>query len=104
MGVQDTCRCRPLTVVTYRLLLIPPCFANTFFNICFCIILNTYFLTDCLTTIYYIITFILPRYMSFLFYSPTCLSQARRGEGVIQDSHLGLPRFPIDRSNSITEY
>jgi len=41
---------------------------------------------------YYIlyITFILPWYMSFLFYSPACLSQARRGEGVIQDSYLGL--------------
>ena len=72
-----------------HLLIIPPCYANTFFNICFCIILNTYFLTDCLTTIYYI-TFILPWYMSFLFYSPACLSQARRGEGVIQDSYPGL--------------
>ena len=40
--------------------------------------------------ILYYITFILPWYMPFLFYSPACLSQARRGEGVIQDSHLGL--------------
>ena len=37
-----------------HLLIIPPCYANTFFNICFCIILNTYFLTDCLTAIHYI--------------------------------------------------
>ena len=63
--------------------------------------------------ILYFITFILPWYVSFLFYSPTCLSQARRGEGVIQDSYPGLVSMTeiwdlrdfrsIDQ-NSITEY
>jgi len=43
-----------------HLLIIPPSYANTFFNICLCIILNTYFLTDCLTGIFYYFTFILP--------------------------------------------
>merc|ERR1712238_437085 len=38
-----------------HLLFIPPCYVNTFFNIYFCIILNTYFFPDCLTAIYYII-------------------------------------------------
>ena len=74
-----------------HLLNFPPCYANTFLNICFCIILNTYFLTDCLTTIYYIVLLLFyPDIRPSSFYSPTSLSQARRGEGVIQDSHLGL--------------
>ena len=38
-----------------HLLIIPSGYANEFFNICFCIILNAYFLTDYLTAIYSII-------------------------------------------------
>ena len=40
-----------------HLLITLSCYTNTFFNICFCIILNTYFLTDCLTAIYYIMLY-----------------------------------------------
>ena len=84
--VQDTwCL---LTVVTYWLLLISSCYANTFFNICFCIILNTYFLTDCLTTIYFIIL--------LLFYPDICpscftllLAYHKPGEGrVLSRTHI----------------
>ena len=77
-----------------HLLITPSCYANISFNICLCIILNTYFLTDCTSdTYYFAITFTIllssDKY-PFSFYSPTGLSQARRGDGVIQDSHQGL--------------
>merc|ERR1712238_565110 len=63
-----------------HLLIIPPCYANTFFNICLCIILNTYFLTDCLTGIFYFyfystLIYVLP----FLLSSLLITSQERGG-------------------------
>ena len=70
-----------------HLLIIPSCSANTFFNICFCIILNTYFLTDCLTAIFYIL---------FLFYPDMCpsfftllIAYHKPGEGrVLSRTHI----------------
>ena len=66
-----------------HLLIIPPSHANTFFNICLCIILNTYFLTDCLTAIYYIMlyyfSFTLICFLPFLLSSLLITSQERGG-------------------------
>jgi len=72
----------------HLLLIIPPCYAITFFNICFCIILNTYFLTDCLTALYFIIL--------LLFYPDMCpsfftllLAYHKPGEGrVLSRTHI----------------
>ena len=77
-----------------HLLIIPSCYANTFFNICFCIILNTYFLTDCLTTIYYIMLyyfyFTLIYVLSFLLSSLLITSQERGGcyPGLVSGTHI----------------
>merc|ERR1712238_553995 len=69
-------------------LIIPLCYANTFFTICFCIILNTYFFTDCLTALYYILL--------LLFYPDLCpsfftllLAYHKPGEGrVLSRTHI----------------
>ena len=71
-----------------HLLIIPSCYAITFFNICFCIILNTYFLTDCLPALYFIIL--------LLFYPDMCpsfftllLAYHKPGEGrVLSRTHI----------------
>ena len=54
-----------------------------------CIIVNTYFLTDCFTATFFYYFIIYPDIYPVSFYSPTSLSQARnrRRECVIQSSH-----------------
>ena len=97
--VQDTCR--PITMVTYCLLLITPCYANTFFNICLCIILNKYFLTDCLTAIYYIM-------LCYFYFTLICvlpfftllLAHHKPGEGrVLSRTHIS-DSYPWLRSET----
>ena len=114
--IQDTCR--PITVITYYFLLLTPCYANKFFNICLCIIMNTNFLTDCLTTIYYIILYYIILYyfyftliyvLSLFTHLLVLITSQERGgcyPGLtsvthIHDWDLRLTRFQIDRSNSI---
>ena len=62
----------------FYLLITPSCYANISFNICLCVIVNTYFLTDCTSdTYYFTITFtipFLPDVYPFSFYIPTGLS------------------------------
>merc|ERR1712161_58731 len=70
-----------------HLLIIPPCYANIFFNICLCIILNTYFLTDCLTGIFIILLSFYPDICPSFF--TLLLAYHKPGEGrVLSRTHI----------------
>ena len=88
-----------------QLLITPSCYANIILNICLCIIVNTHFKLILALLLCILLLLFYPDICPSSFYSPTCLSQAWRGEGVIQDSYPRLiswdwleslvPRFNI---------